>query len=164
MTTAKIYLHWSIRLFLALIGVATPLVAFYGFTQDPEAGNVVVAGISVAVGAVIALVFVSAYHQIEFASDFLTLRYFPVYRKTIAYTQISSCHISEQQLSPTRYGGWGPQLAAGGFALTNRKGPILHLELTTGHRYNVALWNRAECAQVQEILNAKTGMQSGPLN
>lgn len=156
MTTAKIHLHWALRTVFLVVGLALPALALFGFTRDPNAGTEVFANISFAVGAAISLAFACAYHQVEVTPDALTLRYFPVYRKTITYSEISSYSFSDQPVSPMRYGGTGLQLSQGGLTLTNRKGYVLRLELITGHKYTIAFKDHAESAQIQNLLQEKT--------
>lgn len=105
-----------------------------------------------------------ARHWIEASPDALTLRWVPLYRKRIPREQVTGWSVSEDAVSPWRYGGVGLRLASGGtLALVNRRGPVLELEVERYRRYVVALADAEEARAVREFMTdwAPAGAATG---
>lgn len=142
------WLKASLIILPLIVGTFTAI----GYVNDGEISTFAIIGVLVSAAVTWPIAFAS--HWVEINGKEIRLRWAPIYKTSINRASITDWSVSDEAVSPWKYGGIGLRLASGGtLALVNRKGRILKLETSENRRYAITLANDKEVAAVSRELS-----------
>lgn len=155
MRTKKIHLSMVLR--AVLIGTGFACMVPVLITDHAENGSISpgsLIGVVVLAAVVIPVSFAS--HWAEFTDDDIRLRWAPIHTSRIPRESVTTWSVTDEAVSPWRYGGIGLRLASRGtLAFVNRKGRVLELETSRNRRYAITLADDEEVAAVHRELSSR---------
>jgi hypothetical protein len=153
--TEKVRLDVWLR--VLIIGVPVVTTASVISTEYAHGGSmsaVSLVGILFCTALMIVMGF--AAHWAEFSEDEVRLRWAPIYASRIQRASITNWSVSDEPVSPWKYGGIGLRLASRGtLALVNRKGRVLEFETSENRRYVITLFSDEEVAMVRREMSLR---------
>lgn len=100
---------------------------------------------------------VLAKHWIERRDDALVLKYWPILRREVKYTDIVSVTF-EEKVTFSSAGGIGLRLGGGVLGFINQFGPALSIHTQGGKKYLIVVPNPDDCARLSQWLNIPSGI------
>ena len=138
---------WLLAMVLVPCISALIYIGFKGFRNWPMSGtNMLIFG-AIALALVLVPVFMLSIKMVtEVKNDAIHIRFFPLKREVISFSEIAKC--DARQYSPIKeYGGWGIRYGTKGMAYNVSGDRGVQLELTNGKRLLIGSKRSEELAK-----------------